>query len=433
MRKDQDQISATKLKAILGGSVGNLVEWYDWYAYSAFAIYFSSSFFPSGDSTTQLLKTAGVFALGFLMRPIGAWVFGSVADKKGRKLSMTLSVLLMSLGSLIIALTPTYETIGLAAPVLLLVARLVQGLSVGGEYGVSATYLSEMATPSRRGFYSSFQYVTLIGGQLIALGIQILLQKMILTEGQLYSWGWRIPFVIGAILSVVALYLRQSLEETSAFTAKKKNKEKGSAKELLKHPKAILTVVGLTLGGSIAFYTYTTYMQKFLVNTVHLTNDQSTLISFCSLLLFAVLQPLFGLLSDYIGRRALLLGFGILGTIFTVPLLTALSHATTQWGAFVLLMSALIIVSGYTSVNAIVKAELFPAEVRALGVGLPFSLTVAIFGGTAEYVALLFKSMGHESWFYWYTMGCIGVSLVVYLWMKDTKRSSKLDEENSAD
>jgi MHS family alpha-ketoglutarate permease-like MFS transporter len=429
MKHEQDQISRRRLKAILGGSVGNLVEWYDWYAYSAFALYFSSSFFPAGDSTSQLLKTSGVFALGFLMRPIGGWLFGSIADKRGRKRSMMLSVLLMSSGSLMISLTPTYQMIGLAAPVLLLVARLLQGLSVGGEYGVSATYLSEMATPHRRGFYSSFQYVTLIGGQLVALGIQLLLQKIILTEDQLYSWGWRIPFVIGAILSVVALYLRQSLDETPSYDATKDKKNKGSAKELLKHPQAILTVVGLTLGGCLAFYTYTTYMQKFLVNTVHLTNEQSTLISFSSLFLFALLQPVFGLLSDHIGRRPLLLGFSILGTIFTVPLLTTLSHTTTAWGAFVLLMAALIIVSGYTSVNAIVKAELFPARVRALGVGLPYSLTVAIFGGTAETLALWFKSLGHESWFYWYITGCITISLLVYLWMKDTRRTSKLDEE----
>lgn len=431
MIKEQENISGRRFKAILGGSVGNLVEWYDWYAYSAFALYFSASFFPSGDATAQLLNTAGVFALGFLMRPIGGWIFGRIADKKGRKISMTLSVLLMSFGSLLIALTPTYNTIGLAAPVVLLVARLLQGLSVGGEYGVSATYLSEMATQNRRGFYSSFQYVTLIGGQLIALGIQLVLQNIILTEAQLHNWGWRIPFVIGAILSVVALYLRKSLEETGAFVAvrNKKSEVKGSLSELLKHPKALLTVIGLTLGGTLAFYTYTTYMQKFLVNTVHLTKSQSTLISFLSLLLFALLQPVFGLLSDRIGRRPLLLGFGILGTICTVPLLTALSHTSTQWGAFILLMAALIIVSGYTSINAVVKAELFPAEIRALGVGLPYALTVAIFGGTAEYLALQFKSSGHEAWFYWYITGCIAVSLLVYVFMKETKRTSKLDEE----
>jgi len=425
--------TADRIKAIVGGSIGNLVEWYDWYAYAAFAIYFSHAFFPSGDQTAQLLNTAGIFAVGFLMRPIGGLIFGTMADKIGRKKAMTLSVLLMSFGSLLIALTPTYETIGILAPALLLVARLLQGLSVGGEYGVSATYLSEMATSDRRGFYSSFQYVTLIGGQLTALGIQLILQKLILTEDQLHDWGWRIPFIIGAILSIIALYMRSSLHETEAFEKNKDTKTKkeknGTIKELLKHPKALVTVVGLTLGGTLAFYTYTTYMQKFLVNTVLLTKEQSTLISFISLFIFACLQPVFGSLSDKIGRRPLLLGFGILGTVFTVPLLTGLSHATSMWGAFFYLIAALIIVSGYTSINAVVKAELFPANIRALGVGLPYALTVAIFGGSAEYVALLFKQQGVESYYYWYITACIAFSLVVYLFMKDTKKTSLLNKD----
>ncbi|GEM51075.1 MFS dicarboxylate transporter [Empedobacter brevis NBRC 14943 = ATCC 43319] len=422
-----------RVKAIVGGSIGNLVEWYDWYAYAAFAIYFSSSFFPTGDQTAQLLNTAGIFAVGFLMRPIGGWLFGTIADKIGRKRAMTLSVLLMSFGSLLIALTPSYETIGVLAPALLLIARLLQGLSVGGEYGVSATYLSEMATADKRGFYSSFQYVTLIGGQLIALGILLILQKLLLTEEQLLSWGWRIPFVIGAILSVIALYLRKSLHETEAFEKNNDSAEEkennGSIKQLLKYPKSILTVVGLTMGGTLAFYTYTTYMQKFLVNTVNLTKEESTLISFLSLFIFAALQPVFGLLSDKIGRRPLLLGFGILGTLLTVPLLTGLSQATSMWMAFAYLMVALIIVSGYTSINAVVKAEMFPANIRALGVGLPYALTVSIFGGSAEYVALFMKTQGVETYYYWYITGCIAFSLIVYFFMKDTKENSMLNKD----
>ncbi|MGV3611886.1 MAG: MFS transporter [Fluviicola sp.] len=428
--KNSEKISGSRLKSIIGGSIGNLVEWYDWYAYSAFSLYFSGAFFPEANPTAQLLNTAGIFAVGFLMRPIGGWMFGGIADRIGRKQAMTLSVLLMSFGSLVIALTPSYSTIGVLAPILLLLARLLQGLSVGGEYGVSATYLSEMATENRRGFYSSFQYVTLVGGQLIALGIQILLQKLLLTEEQLLDWGWRIPFVIGAVLAVIALYLRRNLHETEAFESlKEKKKSKGTIRELLKHPKAVLTVVGLTLGGTLAFYTYTTYMQKFLVNTVELDKEVSTLISFMSLLIFVILQPFFGALSDRIGRKPLLIGFGILGTIFTVPLLTALSGNHSNLTYFFLLMAGLIIVSGYTSINAIVKAELFPAEVRALGVGLPYALTVAIFGGTAEYVALWFKEVGHESYFYWYVTGCIFISLLIYVFMKDTKISSKIDED----
>lgn len=340
---------------------------------------------------------------------------------------MTLSILLMSFGSLLIACTPSYNTIGVAAPVILFLARMLQGLSVGGEYGTSATYLSEMATRDRRGFYSSFQYVTLIGGQLVALGVQLVLQKFLLTNEQLHAWGWRIPFIIGAMLAVVALYIRSNLEETSSFIENaEKHEKRGSIAELLKHPRAIAIVIGLTLGGTIAFYTYSVYMQKFLVNTVHLTINQSTIISFCSLFLFALLQPVFGLLSDKIGRRPLLMAFGIAGTVFTVPLLTAIGNTQTMFQAFLLIMTGLIIVSGYTSINAVVKAELFPAEVRALGVGLPYALTTAVFGGTAEFIALWFKKNGHESYFYWYVTFSIFISLLVYITMKDTKKYSKI-------
>lgn len=430
MQTKKEKISAASLKAIIGGSVGNLVEWYDWYAYSAFALYFSTVFFPAEDATAQLLNTAGIFAVGFLMRPVGGWLFGRIADRSGRKKSMTLSVLLMSFGSLLIAIIPSYASIGVLAPALLLVARLLQGLSVGGEYGVSATYLSEMATEKSRGFYSSFQYVTLVGGQLLALGIQLILQNC-MTDEQLQSWGWRIPFVIGAALSVTAFYLRRSLHETAIFEAHKKEqtKQKGTIRELLQYPKALFTVVGLTLGGTLAFYTYTNYMQKFLVNTVHLTKGESTLISFIALLVFVTLQPLFGALSDRIGRKPLLIAFGILGTLCTAPLLFSLSKADSAVQAFFLIMAGLIIVSGYTSINAIVKAELFPAKIRALGVGLPYALTVAIFGGTAEYLALWFKQMGHESYFYWYITCCIFLSLLVYVFMKDTSKSSEINRD----
>lgn len=422
--------SGKRIRAIVSGSVGNLVEWYDWYAYAAFSIYFAPVFFPGKDTTANLLQTAGIFAVGFLMRPIGGWLFGSLADRKGRKWAMTLSVLIMSVGSLMIALTPSYNQIGMAAPVLLLLARLLQGLSVGGEYGTAATYLSEMAEKGRRGFYSSFQYVTLIGGQLVALGIQLILQNLFLTNEQMHNWGWRIPFFIGAILSLVAFYLRSTMEETEAFEKSKhaSNEQKGSLKELLHHPKAVATVAGLTLGGTIAFYTYTTYMQKFLVNTVHLSKTTSTQLTFLSLLIYAMLQPLFGALSDRVGRRPLLIGFGVLGTLFTVPILTRLSHTTDKLDVFLLMMLPLLIVSGYTSINAVVKAELFPAKIRALGVGFPYSVTVAIFGGTAEYLALWFKNAGNETGYYWYTTACIFVSLLVYVFMKDTKKTSLIEK-----
>jgi MHS family alpha-ketoglutarate permease-like MFS transporter len=429
LKENDSKDIQNKLKSIFGGSIGNLVEWYDWYSYSAFALYFSPIFFPNSNPTAQLLNTAGIFAVGFLMRPVGGWLFGSIADKHGRKKSMALSVLIMAIGSLIIGLTPGYHQIGIAAPLLLLFARLIQGLSTGGEYGTSATYLSEMATKTRRGFYSSFQYVTLIGGQLLALGVQLILQNWLLTPEQLHEWGWRIPFFIGAILSFIALYLRRHIDETTAFKSQKNGEEEaGGIKALLKYPKEVLTVMGLTLGGTIAFYTFSTYMQKFLVNTVHLTKEKSTMLSFASLLVFALVQPLFGLLSDKVGRKPLLIGFGVLGTLCTYPILTSLTSATSLVFIFLLMIGALIIVSGYTSINAVVKAELFPAHIRALGVGLPYALTVAIFGGTAEYLALWFKNIGHESYFYWYVTVCILISLILYTTMRDTKHHSKIEE-----
>ena len=420
--------TSSRIRSIFSGSVGNMVEWYDWYVYAAFSLYFAKAFFPKGDTTAQLLNTAAIFAVGFLMRPIGGWLMGLYADRKGRKAALMASVLLMCFGSLVIALSPGYETIGVWAPILLVFARLLQGLSVGGEYGTSATYLSEMATKERRGFFSSFQYVTLISGQLIALGVLIVLQQT-LTEEQLYSWGWRVPFVIGALCAVVALYLRRGMEETESFNKVKVKPKESAMRTLLRHPKELMTVVGLTMGGTLAFYTYTTYMQKYLVNTVGMSISDSTTISAATLFLFMCLQPLVGGLSDKVGRRPILIAFGVLGTLFTVPILTTLHTITTWWGAFGRIMAALIIVSGYTSINAVVKAELFPTEIRALGVGLPYALTVSIFGGTAEYIALWFKSAGMETGYYWYVTACIACSLFVYATMKDTRKHSRIETD----
>lgn len=418
-----------RIKAILAGSSGNLVEWYDFYVYSAFSLYFAKSFFPEGDQTAQLLASAGVFAVGYFMRPLGAWYFGRLADRRGRRLALTISVLLMCLGSAIIAVTPTHQSIGLAAPAILLFARLIQGLSLGGEYGTSATYLSEMAHPERRGFYSSFQYVTLIGGLLAAQIVLIVLQKFVLTDAELAAWGWRIPFAIGAVLAVVSYRMRRDMHETEAF--EKSELRNSSIATLLQHPREVALVVGLTMGGTVAFYTYSNYMQKFLVNTSGFAKDTATLISAAALFLYMLLQPVVGALSDRIGRRPVLLTFGVLGTLTTVPILTALAATRDEVTAFLLILSGLVIVSGYSAINAVVKAELFPTHVRALGVGLPFAVAVALFGGTAEPIGLYFKSIGRELWFYWYITACIFVSLLVYWGMRDTRDASEIDRNGN--
>ncbi|MEG0921014.1 MAG: MFS family transporter [Comamonas sp.] len=390
-----------RIFAIMAASSGNLVEWFDFYVYAFSSIYFAAAFFPKGDPTVQLLNTAGVFAAGFLMRPIGGWLFGRVADKYGRKKSMLISVTMMCAGSLVIACLPTYAQIGAWAPFLLLMCRLFQGLSVGGEYGTTATYMSEVALKGQRGFFSSFQYVTLIGGQLLAVLLIVILEAL-LTDEQLRAWGWRIPFMCGALAAVVAMLLRRTLHETQSESAMN-SEETGTLRNLFTyHWRAFVTVLGYTAGGSLIFYTFTTYMQKYLVNSVGLPIKTASYVMTVCLFLYMCMQPLFGALSDRIGRRTSMMLFGALGAIFTVPILTSLHKASSPEMAGFLIVIALAIVSFYTSISGIVKAEMFPPEVRALGVGLAYAVANALFGGSAEFVALALKNAGHESAFFWY-------------------------------
>jgi MHS family alpha-ketoglutarate permease-like MFS transporter len=417
-------------KSIIGGSIGNLIEWYDWYAYSVFSLYFAGAFFPKEDETAQLLNTAGIFAIGFLMRPVGGWLMGAYADRNGRKAGLTLSVLLMSAGSLMIALVPGYKQIGIVAPIILVLARMLQGLSIGGEYGTAATYLSEIAPPNRRGFYSSFQYVSTTLGQLIALGILMMLERWLLTPQQLTDWGWRIPFALGAVLSVSAIYLRRSLVETASFTNEQGNAEqRGTFTELKKYSREVRIIVGFTIGLTVSYYTFSTYVQKFLVNTSGFSKRDSTLITTISLLAFMLIQPLAGLLGDYFGRKRMMIVYGVLALVTTMPILLMLGNTHQAWLATLLIVVALSILSINTSISAIIKAELFPVNVRSLGVSFPYAFTVALFGGTAEYVALLFRNAGHASWFYWYITLCIAVSLVVSIRMFDPQRHSKMQVE----
>ena len=416
-----------RIFAIVGASSGNLVEWFDFYVYSFTALYFAPAFFPSGNTTTQLLNTAGVFAAGFLMRPIGGWFFGRLADKHGRRTAMMVSVFMMCGGSLVIALLPTYAQIGALAPALLLVARLFQGLSVGGEYGTSATYMSEVALKGRRGFFASFQYVTLIGGQLCALLVIVILQQT-LSPAEIKAWGWRVPFVIGAIAALIALYLRKSLDETTT-AATRHRKEAGTLRGMWVHKGAFMTVLGFTAGGSLIFYTFTTYMQKYLVNTAGMPTKTASSVMTAALFVYMAMQPAFGALSDRIGRRRSMLLFGFFATVGTVPLLHALKDVTSPYAAFGLVVVALAIVSFYTSISGLIKAEMFPPEVRALGVGLSYAVANAVFGGSAEYVALWLKSIGIETAFFWYVTAMCAIAGIVSLRMRDPSTEGYLRHE----
>ncbi|MBJ7902752.1 MFS transporter [Streptomyces sp. DSM 110735] len=410
--------------ALVGGSLGNLVEWYDWFVYASFAIYFADSFFPGDNPTTQLLNTAGIFAVGFLMRPVGGWILGRAADRHGRKSALTLTVTMMSVAALLIAVAPTYGQVGYFGALVLLLARLLQGLSIGGEYAASATYLTEASARNRRGLGSSFQYVSMTCGQLLGLAILIALQHT-LTDEQLKSWGWRLPFVIGAVFALVVFWLRRRLTETAAFTEEAAGQSaqtaRGTLTALWEHRREAGLVMALTLGGTVAYYTYTTYLTKYLIGSAGMAKSTATLVSFTALTVFALLQPLAGALSDRIGRRPLLITFAVGCTVGTYPIMTALGSASSFWPALGLSLLALVIVTGYTSINAAVKAELFPTRVRALGVALPYAVANALFGGTAEYVALWFKDAGHERLFFWYVSGCALISLVTYVLMPDTR------------
>ncbi|MCA3750131.1 MAG: MFS transporter [Phenylobacterium sp.] len=417
----------SRLRSILAGSAGNMVETFDWFVYAAFALYFAPIFFPKGDQTAQLLGSAAVYAVGFLARPFGAWIMGLYGDRAGRRAAMILAVGLMCLGSLIIGLCPGYAQIGLAAPAILVLARILQGVSMGGEYGASATYLSEMASRDRRGFWSGIFYSTLMSGQLLALLLLLALTAVLPPEA-MNAWGWRVAFIVGALMATAVLLMRRGMDETPSFKARDGSRT-ATWRLVTEHPRETLMVFGLTAGGTLAYYTFGTYMQKFLVNTSGFSRDQSNLITTAALACFVLMQPLSGALSDRFGRRALLLAFGIGGVAMTWPVLSTLAETREPLTAFLLVLGSLAVVSGYTSVSAIVKAEMFPTEIRALGVALPYAIANALFGGTAEFIALSFKQAGFEPGFYIYVTAVIGVSLVTYLLMPDTRRTSRILED----
>ncbi len=422
-------IDTKRLKSIVAGSAGNLVEWYDWFAYATFAIYFAPVFFPKGDATAQLLNTAAIFAAGFLMRPIGAWVMGIYGDKHGRKAGLTLSVIMMAVGSLMIAFAPTYAQVGVAAPVMLVLARMIQGLSVGGEYGSSATYLSEMAPADRRGFWSSFQYATLSGGQLLAIITALILQAT-LSEAQLGDWGWRIPFVIGAILAVLVFLLRRTMTETKSFAGIDQTREHSSLRILWRdHRKSCILVAMMSGGGGLASYAFTTYMLKYLINSAGFDKRTATLIIAAALVWSFCLQPIAGMLADRFGRKPLLFIAGIGVSLVAVPVYTVLGTTTSPYAALALILIPITLHGGYTANNAMVKAELFPAHVRALGVAFPYAVGNTLLAGTTEYVALWFKSSGMESGFFWYVAAMVAMTVVAYLMLPETKTAGLIRED----
>ncbi|MFD7920936.1 MFS transporter [Streptomyces sp. NPDC059740] len=408
------------LRQLAAASVGNAVEWFDWYAYSFLAVYFADKVFPASadDSLVPLLSTFAVFAVGFFMRPVGGLLMGAVADRHGRRAALTVTILAMGGGSALVALTPTYAAAGLAAPVVLVLARLVQGLSVGGEFAASTTFLVESAKPGRRGLFSSFQYVSTTAGQLLASGTAALLAAL-LTEEQMGDWGWRVAFGVGALLSLLGLWIRSGARETRSEKQLQAPRP-GLLEALRRHPRPSLLICGITAGGTLAYYTWTTYLPTYAQVNVGFDKGESLTVSTIALAFFAVLQPLGGILSDRVGRKPLLLVFAGGFAVLCVPLL----HLLTDSFVSLLLVSCagMVLLTGYTAIAAAVNAEVFPARVRAAGIGFPYSLTVALFGGTAPYVGTWFKQAGNSGLFPWYVAVLCLLSGLVYLRLPETAR-----------
>ncbi|HEG0288509.1 TPA: MFS transporter, partial [Campylobacter coli] len=391
----QELTRAKKIRSIVAASSGNLVEWFDFYIYAFTATYFAHTFSTSDNPIVQQINAFGVFAAGFFMRPIGSWLFGSLADKVGRKKSMVVSVVLMALGSFMIAALPSKDVVGDFAIILLLLARLIQGLSVGGEYGIAATYLSELATEGKRGFYSSFQYVTLIGGQLLAVA-SISIMLFFFSIDEMKDYAWRILFVVGGILALGSLLVRKVMNESA--TQIHKHEDRGTLKALFTSSwKQFLMVLGITAGGSLAFYTITTYTKTFMENS----GMDKTLVNnlfLGALFILMIIQPLFGYIGDKIGHKRSLIIFCILAFVGIYPIFNLISSNAQSNASlvFILVVLLFIILSFYTSVAGIFKAKLFPEHVRALGTGLGYAISNAIFGGSAPWVALQFKNAGIE-------------------------------------
>jgi MHS family alpha-ketoglutarate permease-like MFS transporter len=395
--------------------VGNAVEWYDWYAYTFLATYIADQVFPKGadNSLVPLLSTFAVFAVGFFMRPVGGLLLGTIADRSGRRAALTVTILLMGGSSLLVGLTPTYAAAGVLAPIILVLARLLQGLSVGGEFAASTTFLVESAGPGRRGLFSSFQYVSTTLGQLLASGVAALLVRT-LSEDRMDGWGWRVPFVLGAVLSLVGFWIRRGAEETRGAEPTRPR----LFEALRRHPRESLLIGGITAGGTLAYYTWTSYLPTYAELDAGIAKSDALLAGTLALAFFALLQPLGGLLSDRFGRRPPLLFFGLGFTLLTVPLL----HALRDSFAVLLLVqcAGMILLTGFTSISAAVNAEIFPPRVRAAGIGFPYSLTVALFGGTAPYLGTLFKDLGHATLFPWYVAALCLLSSLVYLRLPET-------------
>lgn len=418
-------------RALAGGTIGNFVEWYDWSVYGFFTPYFAQQFFPGSGADATLL-TLLVFAISFFMRPVGAAVLGVYADRRGRRHGMTLTIMLMALGSLLIAVAPGYGAVGVLAPVVLIGGRLLQGFSTGGEFGTSASFLVEWARPGRRAFAGSFQQVSVCLGILLA-SLSATLLTRVLDDTALSTWGWRLPFALGAVIGLVGLYIRRRLEEPEAFRRLEETgarAERPMAQMAGGHRRGAWFVFGISVAGSVVTYMWLTYMPAYAVLATGVDKADAQLANTIALALFVVALPFGGLLSDRFGRKPTMLVYAAGFVVLPFPLLLTM-HASFI-SVFVVEVAGMAFLALNHSNLATVFAEMFPPQVRTIGIALPYAISNAIFGGTAPNVMEFFGGR-HNLWAVpLYVSVCAVMTGLFILTMKETKNMDALDVEARA-
>ncbi len=408
----------TRRRTVVGVGAGNAMEWFDWNIYATFTTFFASQFFASGDPRADILKTLAVFAVGFLARPFGGFLFGWIADRRGRKAAMTLSVATAAAGSLVIGFTPTYATIGVLAPVILVLARLAQGLAHGGELPAAQTYVSEVAPRERRGIWSSLIYFSGTIGVLVGTLLGALLSA-VLTHEQMVGFGWRIPFVIGGLFGLYALVMRLRMEETETYTNTAADERPSLWRQMLERPGLLVRVVCLTVGSTVIYYVWAVAAPAYAIANRGISPTGALLAGAASSVVFLIALPLWGMLSDRVGRRPVMLTGAVLLGLLLFPLDAFIGNS--PWRLFVSLAIAQILIAAGASVGPAVYAEMFPTRVRAAGVGVPYSIAVALFGGTAPYLQSYFADSGTSAAFQWYALALLVISVITLIRMPETR------------
>lgn len=415
--QDRHRLPVRKLVA---ASIGNAIEWYDWTIYATFSIYFATEFFPPGNDVAARLSVFATYALAFFFRPLGGYLLGRFADVKGRRPAMLLTISLMAGGSLLIAILPTFGQVAWLAPALLLLARIGQGLSLGGEVSNASAYLGEVAPKERRGRYSAFFYISTGSSVLIASLLGALLART-LDEAQLTAWGWRIPFVIGGLLGLVGLWLRRSLKETELFEKKAKGApvKRPLLATLQRHPKSVGQLVAFTLLSTLCYYTFFSALTPFAVNARGAEAGDVFIALSIGTALFVALQYPFGALSDRFGRKPQMLFWSAAIAILIVPLSYLIGPGLGK--LVVVFCVGLGLYALLSSIAPAIMSEVFPTELRALGIGAWYNLTVATFGGTAPLVIEWLADIGAPTAFFWYVATGAVIAFVAILTLKETK------------